>query len=484
MNQEDLAKRSLISVTWRSAVSWGGRLILLTRAILLARLLPVDVFGVVAFASTINTFASTLTEFGKSNAFLSNTEETENENKTAANFLTLSLAFGLVVSFLMIVGAMVFADGFLRIALIVLAVVSFINQVLIIPKRILVRRVQHRRLAVIDILSVLISSAIALALAISGQELWALLSIGISTSLIEIIMLYVWRPVWRVKLGRDGRTLRYLLNIGSRYFLSNLLSIALDRIDDLYVGAVLGTTELGFYSKAYNFAIYPRQILAEPVKSVAVGVYFQLAQQREKLSRAFFRINALMIRSGFYIAGLLILIAPTLINLLLGAKWLPMLNVFRLMVVFTLFDPVKNLVESLYISLGEANQLVLTRVLQLLVLIIGIILLGPVYGNLGVAVAVDIMVVFGIAFSLRFIRKYVDFSAYRLFSVPLVGTIIGVLVVGYIGNFWILPSMNWTYILSVGMMYSAFYFGFLFLLEKSLILSLTRYLFTIFNKKS
>ena len=54
---------------------------------------------------------------------------------------------------------------------------------------------------------------------------------------------------------------------------------------------------------------------------------------------------------------------------------MPMLDAFRLMLVFTLFDPIKITVANLFIAVGEPEKVVRTRFIQAAVLIAGLFLL-------------------------------------------------------------------------------------------------------------
>jgi hypothetical protein len=65
------------------------------------------------------------------------------------------------------------------------------------------------------------------------------------------------------------------------------------------------------------------------------------------------------------------------------------------------------------------------RGLQLGVLGLGLFALGPRLGIAGVALAVDAMLVVGIAVMLRQARAYVQFSAWRLFAAPAVSLLVG-----------------------------------------------------------
>lgn len=438
-----LARRSITSTAWNVIANLTNVIVLFVRSILLARLLPVDVFGVYALAGSIVAMTVIVANFGMGGAFLYRAPETRDEEQAAAAHFTLKLIFVSIWAVLMVVGAMVFTSGQLRTALLLLALTTGVTGMGQTPQLILTRRVVHRRLALLLSLKAIVSTLVALALAWQGATLWALLSTDIVGLLLTFVLLYVWRPVWRPRLSWSPPTMRYFLRFGSRNFLGVVLLRALDRVDDLWTGVYLGDVAMGFYSRAYRFATYPRTILSAPVNTVAGGTYAELKGNRKRLSQAFFRTNALLIRSGFFLAGLLALIAPEFIRLLLTAKWLPMLDAFRLMLVFTLLDPIKVTVGNLFIAVGRPEQVVQARLLQLAVLVVGLLVLGPLWGISGVALAVDVMLVVGMALLFWKAREHVDFSARSLFAVPALALVVGmivarasILIPGVLGSDW------------------------------------------------
>jgi O-antigen/teichoic acid export membrane protein/SAM-dependent methyltransferase len=423
-----LAQRSITSAIWNITANLTSMVVLFVRSVLLARLLPVEVFGVYAFANSVVRISAVVPAFGMGGAFLHRAPETEDEEQTAAVHFTLRLIFTMVWAFLLITGAFVFTSDQTRTALLLLTVTTGGMQLAHTPRVILARRVLHRRLALVQFLDALLTTLVALGLAWQGTTLWALLATDLISFMLIIVALYVWQPVWRPRLAWSSPLVRYFLRFGSRNFLASVLLRALNRIDDLWTGLYLGETSLGLYSRAYTFATYPSIILAVPINKVAEGTYAELKGERLRLSQAFFRTNALLVRSGFFLAGLLALVVPEFTRLALGTKWLPMVDAFRLMLVFTLLDPIKVTVGSLFVAVGKPEQVARVRLLQLAVLIGGLFLAGPHLGIAGVALAVDVMLVVGIAVLLWQARAYVDFSFRRLFAVPALALTVGLLL--------------------------------------------------------
>ncbi len=418
-----LTQRSIRSLSWNIGANIIILIVGLARSIILARLLPVDVFGIYAFGSAIVSLSSVPAFFGLGWAFMFRAPETENEDLAAANYLSLQLIFTSAWLLLLLIYTLHFAETPLHPVLIVLGLATAVTQVTQPPRLILARRVVHKRLALLQISDVILGSLVAVTLALHHSSVWVLLSTDIVGMLLTLGAFYGWKPVWKPRLAWTSNVIHHLLNFGSQQALSELLLRALDQVDDLWTGAFLGKTAAGFYSRAYTLATYPRKILAVPLNLVAGGAYAELKDDRLRRSQAFFRFNAILIRSGFLLGGWLSLIAPEFISLVLGNKWLPMLSTFRLMLVYTLLDPFKLTIADLLIAIGKPREVARTRILQLLVMLSGLFLLGPRWNIEGVALAVNIMLVIGIVLFLWKAKHYVDFSLWRLFGPPTVALV-------------------------------------------------------------
>lgn len=437
-----LARRTVTSSAYSIAANIVEVVFLFGRAIALTRLLGPEVFGVYAFALSVVNFSLALPNFGLWSAFVHRTAESEDDKAVEVHF-TLTALFGLIWTILMAAGVAIFAQEDQRWAFWVLVSTKFVFLLTTTPQVLLTRKVMFRRLALFQVISTIASSVAAVALAWYGFGVWSLLAINIVRDALAVGMFYGFRPVWRPRLGWSPPIVRYFLTFGSKVTVGNLLLEALDRVDDIWTGAALGNTALGFYNRAYGLATYPRRLLSTPLTNVAMGTYAQLKGDRERLSQFFFMVNALIVRFNFLLAGAIALAAPELIRLILGDQWLPMLAAFRLMLVYTLLDPIKLAVANVITISGAPEKVVRTRLAQLGVMVAGLALLVPRLGITGVALAVNLMLVVGIVVLLWQARAYVDFSMSALFGAPglalVVGMALGHLIInlpGVLGSDW------------------------------------------------
>lgn len=463
-----LLQRSITSSAHNLAANFVVLATGVVGSVLLMRLLPPEAFGAFALAVAIVQLTAVLPSFGFGPAFLN---RTSGDNGVTEEILrvhfTLKLLFSLVWAVLLSVGVLLFAPAETRWIFIALIITTFCVMQTTTAVIMLTRQVRLQRLAMAQTISAIARLIIPVALAYYGWGIWALVSGNVVTAGVNILMLYVIAPVWRPRLGWSSALADYFIRFGGKVLGTAVLLEALDRIDDLWTGIYLGDRALGFYTKAYAFATYPRQALTKPLVQVVSGVYAEALHDRQRLSRIFAWVNILMTRANFGIAGLLWLIAPEFIRLILGAAWLPMLDAFRLMLIYIMFDPIKNMITAVLILADASPRLIRARLIQLAVLLVGLFVLGPRFNIAGVALAVNVMIVVGMLILYVEARRFVDFSLWQLLAAPTLALGAGLLAVyGALGMMETAVN-DWLSALIKVTLFSLLYAGALLLLERA-----------------
>lgn len=414
-----LGRRTVRSLAWNMAASPVKMAIMFVRSILLANLLALPgLFGDFATAGSIVIVTSVVAGLGIDGAYLNRTAETEDEVEAANVLFTLKAIACAVWAALLIAGALALSRGDTRFFLIGLTLTRAASLFLDTPRVILTRRVVHRRLVLADGLELVGSAIVSVLLALGGARGWALLGGEVAAVLISAAALMLWRPFWRPRWRLRPDIVRYYLGFGRRTVPARLLMVGTDRMDDLWTRAVLGAPALGLYSRAYRFAIYPRNFLVGPLTSVVRGTYAELKDDRVRLSAAFGAATTALVTTGFLFSGGLILTAPEIVTVLLNPVWQPIVRPFQIMMFFTLADPVRLKLSDMLVSLGDPAPVLRSYVVQTGVLAVGLAALGPRWGIEGVAMAVNVMAVVGmVQLSLR-VKRYVDTPLTPLWLAP------------------------------------------------------------------
>jgi O-antigen/teichoic acid export membrane protein len=412
------------------------------RSVLLARLLLPEYFGVVALAMFFLSLTTQVQRFGLNRAFIHRKDDSP---VTLATFASLRVGLTAVAVVLSLIAAPILGRLYrgqpgLAPVLVILAAFELLNAFNAVPQAILAKGLHFRRLAILDVASSLAMTVVAPIVAWLGGGVWALVTEQVTGVLVRTAGLWLYRRPWRPSFGLNKKLTRWYFGFGAFVFANANLALLLDQFDDFWNGTFLGATALGLYSLAYEFARYPRRLLAGPIVRVFFPVFARLQGDRLRLSKAFYRVCSLIVRVGFLTFGSFTLVVPEFIRIFLGEKWLPMVITFQLMLVYTLLDPLVAVCNNLLSGVGQPKVITQVRLVQTVIFIPGVVVLAHFYGINGVAMATDLMLVAGIGLLFQGARRYVDFSLLRMFLVPVLG-----LVLALSTTIWVqaqLPTLN------------------------------------------
>ena len=436
--QDEKQRRIAVQAIRGSFVSLGASAVTLTlgflRSVLLARLLLPEHFGMVTLALFFVSLAAQMRALGLDRALIHRQEADE---ATLGTYFTLRLGTLLASSLLVAVAAPALgrfypAMPLLAWVLVALAGVEVVKGLSTVQETLLSKNLAFRSLALTDVVASVTMTIVAPLLAWQGWGAWALVGEQASGILARFGMTWLVFRRWWPRPRWDGSIARWFWRYGRAAWSATNLGFLLDRFDDFWVGTALGKTPLGYYSRAYEFARYPRRVIANPLVSVFGPVFARLQGDRLRLSQAFYRAAHVILRSGFLISGAFALVMPEFIHLIIGDQWRPMLLTFRLMLVYTLLDALLMLCGNLLLAVGRPQELQRSRLIQTFFFIPAVTVGAYLWGINGVALAADGMLTVGVWVLYRQIRNVVDFSLFRLAFWPLVA-----LVMAWMAGLWV-----------------------------------------------
>lgn len=435
-----IARRTASGSLYSIAASSVTILLGFLRSVLLLRLLLPEHFGVVTLALFYLNLVAQLFGFGFDNTFI-HRQDAANAGRirgvyftlrTGAALLTL-LVLALLLPLLRVAHP---ADPLLTPVLLALMLFTLLRGLNMSQVTILTKEMAFRQLAITDVICSVVMTLVAPTMAWLGYGVWSLVGEQLSGAITRFFLVNVHYRAWVPRPAWDWPIVRSFFHFGNRLWVSSSLDFALDRFDDWFVGSFLGSTALGYYSRAYEYAHYPRRVIANPILSVFFPAFARLQDDRLRLSRAFFRATSLMVRTGGLFTLLFVFTAPEFTPLLLGERWLPMVPTFQLMVIYTFLDPLALAASNLLVAAGHPGVLMRTRIVQMLIFVPAAVVLGLWQDIAGVAVAADIMALVGALILFRHSHRVTTYSARALWFWPLVAMLAISLLLIFTGPLW------------------------------------------------
>lgn len=408
------------------------------RTTVMLRLLLPTHYGVTTLALFYVNLASVLFRFGFDQALIHHKAVTESVRRTFFVMRMGATLMGLVSLALLVpvIGRFYPDQPSLTIVILAYIVIYALREFNLSQVTILSKNLAFRQISIADVVSSVAMTLVAPTLAWFGWGIWAIVAeqfTGIFVRLLIIQLIYrPWRPRW----GWDREEAKWFWDYGKKAWSSSTLAFFLDRFDDWFTGTFLGGVALGFYSRAYEYANYPRRVISNPLLDVFFPTFAQLQEDRQKLSRAFFRATSLMVRSSGLFGVIFVLTAPEFIPWLLGDKWTPMIVTFQLMIVYVLLEPLSMAARNLLMATGYPQFVLKMRITQTVIFIPAVILLGNWLNIEGVALAADLMVLVGAVVLFWQTHQVVDYSARVLWLWPMVGVVITAVITLSLTAIW------------------------------------------------
>ena len=375
----------------------GAKLLLqVVTMMLLARLLSAEDFGLQGMVTILTGFLALFREAGLGAATVQRLEVTHEQIST---LFWINVAVGATLATSTVVLAPVLVGFYGEPRLYWIAVVSgvaFVFSGLAAQHQALIlREMRFVTLAKIDLMSLTISSAVGVVMALFGWRYWSLVCMTLVAAMVSASCVWLAVP-WVPGPPRRKCGVVSMLHFGWMSTCNSLLVFLAWNSDNILLGRVWGADALGLYGRAYQLATLPVQQLTGAVSGVAFTAFSRIQDDPDRLARSFLRAYSLLVSLTIPIAISCPLFAEEIIRVVLGANWMEAAPIFRLLaptaVVFALANPLSWLV----MSTGRVRRALYISAATTPVVIVGIVLglsHGPIGVALGYSVAMALVVI-------------------------------------------------------------------------------------------
>jgi O-antigen/teichoic acid export membrane protein len=326
-------------------------------SMVLARLLMPEAFGLAAMVVTVTSFVALLVEAGVLTAIVQR-PDLQDEHLQSAFVATVAagvVAAGIVVAISPAV-AMFYGQPLLVGLTRVSALGVFAGSFAIVPRAVMVRRMEIGALALIDFGAAVVSVTMMLGMAWAGAGVWALvLAVPATATFLSVAVLATAR--WRPRLRCSWPTLRPLLGVGLHLLAFSLVNYWARTADNILIGAWLGERELGLYARAYSLVMLPLGEVSTVLWFPMFPVLSRVQHDHAAARAAFLKALGLIALVGFPALLGLSVVAGPFISVLFGPSWLGAVPMLRLLAIVGALQVAVLPLGWLYTSQGRTDRL-------------------------------------------------------------------------------------------------------------------------------
>lgn len=340
MTETEMKQKVARGVFWKLLENGGAQGIQFVIAILLARMLTPAEYGVVGIIMIFITIANVFVQSGFGTALVQKKQADERDFSSVCYFEIL-LAAGMYG--ILYLAAPAIASYYeiedLRAIVRVLAVVLFPGAVISVQTAYVSRRMEFRGLFLSTLAASLISGAVSIWMAYSGYGVWAMVGqqVVYYASLMTALFLTVpWRPAWMYSMGR----IREMFGFGWKLLCASLLDTVFNNLYGLFIGKIYNEELLGSYNRGEQF---PKLIATDLGMAIQAVLLPAFSSRQEDVVRVRQMVRQAIRLSSFVTLPMLLgmfAVADTMVEVLLGEKWLICVPFLRIMCISYCFWPI------------------------------------------------------------------------------------------------------------------------------------------------
>lgn len=454
-----------------AGVGWNGIGMILRQAsqfvttVVLARLLEPSDFGLIGMAAIVTGLVYSIREMGLSAAIIQRKEIEEIHLSSSfwANIAGGLILFGLCTAVAPL-AAKFFKSSIVAPILIVSSTSLVISSLGVVHRACLLRNLKFKAIALADVGISLAYALLAILMAALGFGVWSLVFGTLFSSAVGVVLWWAgfrWRPAFRF----SWRKFLHLFRFGANVMGSGLVGYLSQTVDYLIIGRRFGAFPLGIYTLAFKLITFPLTRISYMFTAVTFPAFSRFQEDDSKLRRGYLKTVRFLSLVTFPLLFGLMMLAPQFIRVVYGPKWVAAVLPLRIMCVLGMLKAVGTTVGSVLRAKGRPD-IELKYSASLLIGMILAVLLGSVYGIVGVALAITLVALIGFPIIQGITNRLIELSS-KEYLLCLSPAILGSVIMSIVIFAWklaaqaLVPANNVFSLVSSCIIGIAIYWGFL-----------------------
>lgn len=372
MSEETLKNKTVKALAWNFVDKFGQQIVYMVTGIVLARILSQSDYGLTGMLAIFIALSNVLLDSGFGGALIKKQDTTQADYNAVFYFNVFT---SIVLYALLFWGAPLIARYFEEPQLVLLSRVLFLsilfNAFNLIQTIILTKTLRFSQLAKLNFLALVLSSLCAVALAVKGLGVWALVAQTVMLSVFKSLLLWAFNP-WRPSFGFSMAPLKEAFSFSSRMLLTGLINAAFNNIYSVIIGKSYNKVELGYYQLANKYQDIPVSLITNTFRTVALPVFSNVNTDNERLGRVLQKTNKSIAFILFpVVLGLCVIAEPLLLGLI-GEKWLPSVPLFRILLLSGLFSVFAQVFNELFVAKGKSRTYLRVEIAKKVFLVLAI----------------------------------------------------------------------------------------------------------------
>lgn len=358
---------------------------------ILARLLTPEDYGVIAVINVFIAFFTMLADMGIGPAIIQNKEL---KDKDISSIFKFTIFTGILIAIIFSVFSYpisLFYGDRIYIKLCSLLSLSILFSVFnIVPNALLLKQKRFKLLGIRTVVINIIIGILTILLAFIGFKYYALVINSILTALLTFLFNFKSCKINIIK-GYDKESIQKIRNYSSYQFGFSFMNYFSRNLDNLLIGKVIGSSQLGFYEKAYKLMLYPVQNLTYVISPVLHPILSEYQDDREYIYNKYLSVVRVLSILGLFFGTVCFFISREIILIFFGERWVNSIETFKILSISIWPQVVTSSSGTMFQATGETKQLfkngIITTTISIVLLALSLIFKRIEYVAIGVVIS-------------------------------------------------------------------------------------------------
>lgn len=433
---DNLKKNMIGALTWSTINIGGIQIFQLIIGIILARVLMPEDFGLVGVLYIFIGISTVLIDSGFAQGLI---RKQDAVNKDFSTVFYFNLIISTVVYSILFFLAPQIAAFFDHEELITLSRVIFISVLLFpfyfIQQVYVLKKLDYKSLAIVNIISVGLSGGLAIFLALRGSGAWALVWQQVTFHLFKVFF-YPFFVKWKPEASFSKETIAGLWKFSLPLLGQHSLNVIFNHVYMIIIGKFYPLKQAGYFAQANKYSETVNAATQNILNYTVFPIFSTIQNDKERSLRIYRKLTTSVAMVTFPLVTFLIVTAEPVVITLISEKWLESVLLFQLLLAANFFTPMYTINVSILNAGGESDntfKLELIKKVLIVISILGAFSFGISTMLTGFILANTISFLISMHYIKKSLKHYYYHQIKDIFKLLLIIVIIGVLC--YFFNF-------------------------------------------------
>ena len=431
---KNLKQKAASGMVWTAIQKYSKMGIGFISGIILARLLTPYDYGCIGMLAIFMVVAETFIDGGFGSALIQKKRPTQEDYSTIF-FWNMGLAtiMYVVLFFSSPAIARFYKIPVLCDVLRVQGLILFIYSLNLIQRNQLKKQLRFKILAIVRIVTSVISLIITIIMAYVGFGVWALVTQNLIGAAIPAVVFWVytkWKPSWTF----SWKSFKELFNFGIFMFMTHLINNLSTQLQGLFIGRLYNPATLGYYSKASGTERLASGTITGVMTAVTYPLYAEVQDDLPRMQNMLKHLTSTISFITFPLLAILLLVAKPVFILLYSDRWVESVPYFQVLCFAGLGGCLTSINTQCIAAIGKSKVMFFWTVIKRIVGIFCIIAGLYLFGMYGLLVGVVINYWLSYFVNIWLVSKYIGYK-WTTQCLDLIPIALSVTIVGIISYF-------------------------------------------------